>query len=391
MKKYLKILVITLIIGIMLTYTNISVATDKQKLQNQQSDLDSSISEAKDELEDIKKEKSQTLSEVESLIEQVSNYEDEIDSLNDQISGLQTKIKNVEKQIKEDEEEYKKQQTALDDRLVTMYENGDISYLDVLLSSESLTDFISKYYLVSELTTYDTDMLKQVEEEKKKIENEKTELESSKKSLDNAKQTKTAKASALKVAEKEKEQKASKLSQEEKATQKEIEEMQADRAAIDKELKKIAIEEQRRYVDSTPSSSGYIFPVAGLSKANIRVKAYPSYPGHTGVDVNIGVAGRSVVAVKDGTVQVSEAKRKANGEYKSYGEYIIINHHDGTMTLYGHMLAGSRRVSKGQSVKQGQVIGTVGSTGNSTGTHLHFEVRTLANSYRAVNPLPYLP
>lgn len=408
MKKYLKILVITLIIGIMLTYTNISVATDKQKLQNQQSNLDSSILEAKDELEDIKKEKSQTLSEVESLIEQVSNYEDEIDSLNDQISGLQTKIKNVEKQIKEDEEEYKKQQTALDDRLVTMYENGDISYLDVLLSSESLTDFISKYYLISELTTYDTDMLKQVEEEKKKIENEKTELESSKKSLDNAKQTKTAKASALKVAEKEKEQKASKLSQEEKATQKEIEEMQADRAAIDKELKKIAIEEQRRreeakknsnkgnsssptYVDSTPSSSGYIFPVAGLSKANIRVKSYPSYPGHTGVDVNIGVAGRSVVAVKDGTVQVSEAKRKANGEYKSYGEYIIINHHDGTMTLYGHMLAGSRRVSKGQSVKQGQVIGTVGSTGNSTGTHLHFEVRTLANSYRAVNPLPYLP
>lgn len=408
MKKYLKILVITLIIGIMLTYTNISVATDKQKLQNQQSNLDSSISEAKDELEDIKKEKSQTLSEVESLIEQVSNYEDEIDSLNDQISGLQTKIKNVEKQIKEDEEEYKKQQTALDDRLVTMYENGDISYLDVLLSSESLTDFISKYYLVSELTTYDTDMLKQVEEEKKKIENEKMDLENSKKSLDNAKQTKTAKASALKVAEKEKEQKASKLSQEEKATQKEIEEMQADRAAIDKELKKIAIEEQRRreeakknsnkgnsssptYVDSTPSSSGYIFPVAGLSKANIRVKAYPSYPGHTGVDVNIGVAGRSVVAVKDGTVQVSEAKRKANGEYKSYGEYIIINHHDGTMTLYGHMLAGSRRVSKGQSVKQGQVIGTVGSTGNSTGTHLHFEVRTLANSYRAVNPLPYLP
>lgn len=405
MKKYLKILVITLIIGIMLTYTNISVATDKQKLQNQQSDLDSSISEAKDELEDIKKEKSQTLSEVESLIEQVSNYEDEIDSLNDQISGLQTKIKNVEKQIKEDEEEYKKQQTALDDRLVTMYENGDISYLDVLLSSESLTDFISKYYLVSELTTYDTDMLKQVEEEKKKIENEKTELESSKKSLDNAKQTKTAKASALKVAEKEKEQKASKLSQEEKATQKEIEEMQADRAAIDKELKKIAIEEQRRreeakknsnkgnsssptYVDSTPSSSGYIFPVAGLSKANIRVKAYPSYPGHTGVDVNIGVAGRSVVAVKDGTVQVSEAKRKANGEYKSYGEYIIINHHDGTMTLYAHGAPGSRLVSSGQTVSQGQQIMSVGTTGNSTGYHLHFEVRV---NGKPVNPAPYLP
>ena len=77
-----------------------------------------------------------------------------------------------------------------------------------------------------------------------------------------------------------------------------------------------------------------------------------------------------------------------NGKYYSYGEYVIINHHDGTMTLYAHMLAGSRKVSQGQEVSQGQVLGTVGSTGNSTGPHLHFEVRV---GGVPVNPINYLP
>ena len=141
-------------------------------------------------------------------------------------------------------------------------------------------------------------------------------------------------------------------------------------------------------ISSNPSASGYIFPVAGLSTANIANHNYPSYSGHTGVDVNINVVGRSVVAVKAGTVVTSTALRYSNGNYRSYGEYIIINHHDGTMTLYAHMLAGSRTVSEGQSVSQGQVIGTVGSTGNSSGPHLHFEVRVGGSP---VNPFPYLP
>ena len=80
--------------------------------------------------------------------------------------------------------------------------------------------------------------------------------------------------------------------------------------------------------------------------------------------------------------------RKPNGEYKSFGEYIVINHHDGTATYYCHLLSGSRKVTAGDEVKQGQVIGTVGSTGNSTGPHLHFEVHT-SSGY--VNPLHYLP
>lgn len=422
MKKFVRILVIALIIELIITYTNISTASNKTDLQNEKSNLTNSISDAQEELENIEKEKSQTLNQVQNLMSQISDYQSEIDELDSQISDLQTKIKDAEKQIKEDEEEYKKQQAALDERLVTIYENGEISYLDVLLSSSSLTDFISSYYIVSELTNYDTEMLKQVEEEKQKIENEKQELENNKASLDTAKESKEAKANALKVAKKEKEEKASQLSAEEKATQKEIEEMLEDKAQIDKQLQKIAQEEAeaaRKAAEaakknnssssssgssssgsispSTPSAAGYIFPVAGCSKANIRNLTYPSYPGHTGIDVNIGVTGKSVVAVKGGTVVTSTALKNSDGSYRSYGEYVIINHGDGTMTLYAHMLAGSRKVQPGDTVKQGQAIGIVGSTGNSTGTHLHFEVRTVSISssggvvIKTVNPIPYLP
>lgn len=420
MKKNFKILIVGLIIAITLTYTNISIATSKTDLQNQKSDLNESISQAQENLNDIKEEKSDTLNQVETLMGQISDYQSDIDDLDSQISDLQTKIKNAESEIKNDEEEYKKKQSALDERLVTMYENGDISYLDVLLSASSLTDFISSYYIVSELTTYDTEMIKQVEEEKQKIENEKSELETSKTSLDDAKKTKEAKASALKVAKQEKEEKASQLSSEEKSTQKEIEEMLEDKSIIDKQLQELARKEAERIAkeeaakknnsssgknnssngssnsgsngsSATPSSAGYIFPVQGCSKSNIRKLVYPSYAGHTGVDVNIGVTGKSVVAVKGGTVVTSTALKNSDGSYRSYGEYVMINHGDGTVTLYAHMLSGSRRVSAGDKVSQGQVIGTVGSTGNSTGTHLHFEVRTLANNFKPVNPIPYLP
>ncbi len=438
MKKSFKILAIILIVGICSTYTNISIATSKTDLQNQKSDLNDSISQAQEDLNDIQQEKSDTLNQVENLMSQISDYQSDIDELDSQITSLQNKIKEAQKQIKADEEEYKKQQAALDERLVTMYENGDISYLDVLLSASSLTDFISSYYIVSELTSYDTEMLKQVEEEKQKIETEKTELENSKTSLDEAKKNKEAKASALKVAKKEKEAKASELSESEKATQKEIEEMLEDKAVIDKELKELArqeaeriekerIEKEKREKEaaeaakknqsssssntssgkhnsssnstsnsnnntSTPSVSGFIFPVSGCSKANIRVKTFPSYAGHTGVDVNINVTGKTVVAAKGGTVLKSEALKNSDGSYRSYGEFIMINHGDGTVTLYAHMLAGSRKVSKGDKVSQGQALGIVGSTGNSTGTHLHFEVQVLTNGrFKAVNPLPYLP
>ena len=294
--------------------------------------------------------------------------------------------------IGEKTEEYNKQEELLDARMIALYKSGDTSYLEIFLTSSSMTDFLSKYYLAQELVECDKEFMQSVTEQKKELEAKKAELEADKKELDSSLNQQKAKQVTLTSMKEEKERYAAQLTEAEKKNQEEIEQFEKDKAEIEAQLKKIAEEEakknQANNIASTPSASGYIFPVQGLSKANINNKTYPSYPGHTGVDVNINVTGKNVVAVKAGTVVISTALRNPNGTYRSYGEYVVINHHDGTMTLYAHMLSGSRKVDPGDTVVQGQILGTVGSTGNSTGTHLHFEVKV---NGRSVNPLPYLP
>lgn len=410
MKKVVGVLLIIMLV----MQVNLSLAVSKSELQNQQKENDKKIDEIQSDIDEIKKKQSTTMKEVEKLMDEISTYKIEINELNSQIQKLEEKIDQAEKNISIKEEEYAEQKELTDEILITMYEQGETTYLDVLLSSANMVEFISNYYLVTELTEYNVELLKSIENQRIEIENQKAELENDKKELDSTKSSKEAKYNKLKAAETEKKSYLNKLSEQEKEEQRELEKFKSDQEKIAEELRKIAEEEKNKNnnsssnITSTPSKSGYIFPVAGLSKANINTKTYPSYPGHKGTDININVVGKSVVAVKSGTVVTSKAMSgsiknyDSNGKYTasygSYGEYIVINHHDGTMTLYAHMKSGSRKVSVGDKVKQGQVIGIVGNTGNCLprptpsrplqGTHLHFEVRINGNP---VNPLPYLP
>ena len=391
MKKKI-IEIIGIIISIIIIFQNIAYATSsKSSLQNQQSDIDNQIKELENEQKEIKANKSETMKSVEDLIYQISDVENEIDDLKSQVKDLQAQIKVTEKSIEQKEEEYNKQKELLDARVIALYKNGENSYLEIFLSSSSLKDFLSKYYYAEALMNADKEFMQKVTDEKKEIEATKAELEKNKSALDDALSQQRIKQNSLERLKNEKQTYVAQLTAEEKENQQEIEKFEEDKRKIQAELKRIAEEEAKKNttnISQKPSASGYIFPVRGLSKANINNKNYPSYAGHTGVDVNIGVTGKDVVAVKAGTVVISTAKINSEGNYFSYGEYVVISHGDGTMTLYGHMLANSRKVKVGDKVSQGQTIGTVGSTGNSSGTHLHFEVRI---NGKPVNPLPYLP
>ena len=351
-------------------------AVSSTELKQQENDLDKKIQETNTELAGVHSQMSKELEKINSLNTEISSYQAEIEYLNAEITLRQTAIT-------EEEEKYSKQKELLEKRLVALYESGTTTYLDVLLASESLSNFISNYYLISQLAEYDQELLDEIETTKKQIENDKATLETSKLELENKKKTLSNSINTKKIL-------ISNLSAEEIDLQKQLEEFEKDKREIQGELAKIAAEDPsgKKYNYSSPSEFGYIFPVQGCSKSNINKLVYPSYAGHTGVDVNINVKGKNVVAVKDGTVVKSLALKRSDGLYRSYGEYVVINHHDGTMTLYAHMLEGSRKVSKGDNVVQGQVIGTVGNTGKSTGTHLHFEVLIKGSP---VNPIPYLP
>lgn len=394
MNKYKKknefLIIVVLSINLALS-CNYLYATTNSELQKQKNDLDKKIEQTNTEIAGVQSQMSEELQKINSLNFEISTYQTDIDNLNKQINKLTNEIEQKQSDIMEQEKKYAEQQRLLNKRLVAIYESGPTSYLDILLSSETLSDFISKYYLVEILAEYDKELLEkikdtknQIEQEKNNLELSKTEIEISKKDLDNKK-------SSLSSSVSKKRNIISNLSAEENELQKQLEEFEQDKREIQQELAKIASQEsvnKKEYNYSSPSAYGYIFPVAGCTKTNINKLIYPSYLGHTGVDVNINVKEKNVVAVKSGTVVISKALKRANGTYKSYGEYIVINHHDGTMTLYAHMLEGSRTVFEGNKVSQGQVIGTVGNTGNSTGTHLHFEVRINGSP---VNPIPYLP
>lgn len=411
MKKYLGKFVAILVILILVTGNSLALAASKTAINNEIGDVDDQINKTKEDIGDVQEQMSEARKEINKLNDKISGYEDQIDDLDSQLTELQASIKQQEENLETEEKNYKKQEELFHQRLIVLYESGETSYVDVLLGSTNLTEFLSYYYMMSEIADSDMEMLKAIETKKEKIQNEKDNLQATKDQVTAKKENIEQTRQALSEAKATKNKQMSELSDTEKALQEELEKFESHKKQLQAELKRIAEEEAKKNkinVSTNPSAAGYIFPVAGLGRSNITNKSYPSYAGHTGVDININTVGKSVVAVKDGTVVKSEAKSgsiknyDANGNYvgsySSYGEYIIINHHDGTMTLYGHMKPGSRKVSVGQTVKQGQVIGTVGNTGNclprptpsnpTAGTHLHFEVRVGGSP---VNPLPYLP
>ncbi len=393
-KKYLCISIIIVIA--ILKSAVISFAVTEGELNNQKNNIDEQIAETNSEIAGVKSQMTNALTQINRLNSQINSYENEINNLEEQLSALNNQIKEKEENIQKQEKKYIEQQKLLEDRLVALYESGTTSYLDMLLSSDGLSDFISKYYLISQLAELDQELLKKIENEKNQIQVEKQQLEASKQTVASSKETIKLKRNSLDLSIKDKNNLVSTLTEEESELNEKLEQLEKDRREIQNELTAIAKRETSKnpsgagMINLAPSSCGYIFPIPGLSKSKINNRNFPSYPGHDGTDINIGVVGKNVVAVKSGTVEISRALKNSDGSYRSYGEYITINHHDGTQTLYAHLLAGSRTVSPGQEVTQGQVIGTVGSTGNSTGPHLHFGV--FVNSKRAyVNPLPYLP
>ena len=168
--------------------------------------------------------------------------------------------------------------------------------------------------------------------------------------------------------------------------------MQAQDTVIREAIKKAEAAEREANKNNGGNSlaknpGGYIYPVPSAYAKITTGMYYSSGSYHGAVDFGTGgIAGQPVYAVKSGTVVLTQALTT------SYGNYIIINHHDGTYTLYAHGQAGSLSVSVGQKVSQGQQIMRVGSTGNSTGAHLHFEVRVGSGGYGdRVNPGAYLP
>ena len=404
MKNILKGFITIALILILFTYGNISFAVNLDEingLKDEQSDTKNEIKATQNKIDEISNEREETLSQVEKLISQISDYQIEIDSLNTKINDIKTKIDTAEKQIKEDEVEYEKQQKAFEARLVAMYESGGTSYLDFLLSSSSLVDFISSYYLISEIAEYDNQMLEQLENHKNKIEKEKNELESDKKELDNSKVTLVSKKQGLEVAKKSKEQYVSELSEDEKKLEAELSELASHEQSINKRIASLQAQYDRERAETAKKSNnsssggsstssetgggryGFIYPVTNhhIGTGYGVSGSYWSSGHHTGVDFPVPT-GTAVYAIGDGQVVDT-------GYNRAYGNFVEVYHGNNIYSFYAH--GSSVIVGIGQYVSKGQQVMRSGATGNVTGPHLHFEIRTPGPRYaNCVNPMGYI-
>ena len=413
-KTILKILVISIVISV-LSNCVVMAANSTSSLNNEKESNNKEINNAQSELKEVQGQKSKAVSEVENIENKISACENDIETISGNITNLSSDIEAGEAEIQKLESEYKEMEGLSAERLVLMYEDANSSYIDFLLSSESLTDFLSKYYMVSELTSYDTELLEKNAAKKKELEEEKVKLETSKKELETSKIQKERAQTELETAKGEKAKQVAELSGEEKEIQAHIDQLKEDNKSIDAQIAaaqamiQAELQKQKSSAKSSKksssnsssssdssnsdeeeddsgssSSSGFIRPVSGYSVTTGWY--YSSGALHGAVDFSgSGISGKPVLAVADGIVVTTAALTS------SYGNYIIIAHYNGLYTLYAHGQAGSIAVSQGQKVSQGQQIMRVGSTGNSTGPHLHFEVRTSPGKYaNRVNPLNYL-
>ncbi len=384
MRKILCIVLI-LLICFVTTFTyaeneseNNSTNLQTQDLQTQKNELQNQLNDANGELDEVQSSLSENLQQVEKLDEKISSSEQELEEQESKITNLKESISTIETELNTVTEKYEKQRKMFEQRLVAIYEAGETQYLDILLKSKSLSDFLSSYYIITELAELDNDLINELEQKKKTIDLSRQKLENEKEELATIIENQTRVSRTLQNTKKLRESFIAKLSDEEKQLQNKIDEINEQYQIVNNQI--LALVQQG--IDSTYIGGELAWPVPGYTRITSKyaMRVHPitgQYKLHTGVDIG-APEGANFVAANDGIVTKAEMNT-------AYGNMVIIDHGGGISTLYAH--GSAILVEVGQSVKRGEAVLKVGSTGYSTGPHAHFEVRINGIT---TDPLPYI-
>ena len=385
MRKNLCVVLILLIcFGAIYTYvyaeneTENNISNTATDLQTQRSELQNQLNEANGQLENVQSNLSENLQQVEKLDSRIETAEKELAEQESKITELKESISQLETELNTITEKYDKQVELFKQRMVAIYIAGDTQYLDVLLNSSSLSDFISSYYIISQLTQIDEELINNLETKKKSMDLSMQKLENEKKELATIVENQTRTTRTLQNTKKMRENFIVKLSDEEKNLQEKIDEINQQYDIVNQQILALA----QQGIDTAYIGGELEWPVPGYTRitSKFAMRVHPitgQYKLHTGVDIG-APEGANFVAANDGIVVKAELNA-------AYGNMVIIDHGGGISTLYAH---GSEiLVEVGQSVKRGDSILKVGSTGYSTGPHAHFEVRI---NGVATDPLPYI-
>lgn len=394
-------------------------ATEESNLseaQQEKKTLENDLQKAKELIDSLKGSKEDIQSEVEKLDKQLNEISGKVKELESRLSKKRQEIADTESALNKAKEQEKKQYRNMKKRIQFMYENGQTSYVEMLLSADSFTDFLNAVEYITQISQYDRKMLKEyqnmqvtIADTQKTLETDYASLQSLQAKVQEEKQAVVALESAKKgelndvaddltdaqtvakayEAEIQAQneviaqiQAAQKRAAEQQAAQQQAQAAEGNQGATD-----AAGENQNTAQNTTPSGNGqstgsmmWPCPSSKRVTSDYGPRTSPTNgasSNHKGIDIGVAY-GADIVAADGGTVLVATYS-------SSGGNYVIIDHGGGLCTVYMH--ASSLTVSAGQTVSKGQVIAKVGSTGISTGNHLHFGV-TLNGVY--VSPWGYV-
>jgi len=366
----------------------------KKEKQNQEQNLENK----KKSINDMTTQKDAAFKEIvekQKLIDQLDKdltvLEDAINKLSEEIQASKEKITILEERIKEKQELFKK-------RVRVMYGNKDLNSIEVLFSSSNIRDFISRYFMMQSIADYDKKLITSLKNDKIALEKEKVQLEARKEEKVAKKKEMEIKYQAYSEEVEKNKQRIAKLEESIEYTKSEIDQLQSKVKSLDANIsfeekvkadilrsmneRKIQRDLKDGKIDARPSNGEMMWPL----KSHFDISSpfgwrnAPIGSGgerHRGIDIP-APSGTPVYSATDGEVISS-------GWNGSYGNAVMIKYTNNIVIVYGHN--SSLVVRAGQKVSKGQVISLVGSTGNSTGPHLHFEVRYNGSP---VDPLKYL-
>jgi murein DD-endopeptidase MepM/ murein hydrolase activator NlpD len=372
MKSKSKAIWVFLIVLFLVTSTiNVHAETNQEKLKRIQDE----IAATRSKITQIKNNINALVEEINKIDSNIQELEDEIDSLNNQIEITQQSLDKTKQELDAAEKEREEHKKVADERIKLMYMYGSMDYVQILFASQSITDLISRIDAIKTLTNYDKGILDELLRIENEIAEKKQKIEDDKKALVDLKQE-SEKTIATQLNAKNGKQELMKAMYDDKSgLEAELKAEEAESAAV----QKLILAEMDPNRDFQNKKGYYLWPTPGYKHLTspFGYRIHPIYGYkifHAGVD--IGAANKSkIISPGNGIVILARY-------YGGYGNAVIIDMGGGVTMLFGH--CSSLNVKKGDYVVAGQIIAHVGSTGVSTGPHLHFEVR---KNGTAVNPM----
>jgi murein DD-endopeptidase MepM/ murein hydrolase activator NlpD len=353
-----------LLIAIIFTSVLPVMADELTNAKNRKASADNRIAQLKKQQQEELKEKEKFEKQKDELVKQQNQEENAIEELEKQIADAKEHLRQTELALAQAVADYNQMNELVRTRLQVMYKNSETSILDALFSSGSVVEFYEKLHYMKVISENDSKLLQQLEEAREDVELKKRLQEQARQFLEEKLEEREESLNQIKTSRAQVEGEISRTKKEIAALEKEIDKQLEESKRLEGVIKNLLT--KQKYVGGTmtwPCPSSYTITSAFGNRKHPILRKYKM---HTGIDIGAS-KGASIVAANSGTVIM------AYYDKKGYGNVVVIDHGGGISTLYAH--CSKILVKVGAKVKAGQNIAKVGSTGLSTGNHLHFEVR----------------